>query len=70
MKDSVTDAYGYKANTPIGSYESPVLSKEYGEINMAYKESELPTNANSTKRAAPALSANQDSPAKVGNSSC
>ncbi|MGI9118405.1 MAG: hypothetical protein ACR2IQ_02560 [Minisyncoccia bacterium] len=54
----------------IGSYQSPVLAKEYGEINKAFVVSELPTNANSTKQAAPTLSASQDSPAKVGNLSC
>lgn len=54
----------------IGSYQASDCSTEYAQINKAYQVGDVPTNGNSTKKAAPTLSANQDSPAPVGNQCC
>ena len=71
-KDSITTNTGYKANTPIGVYEqSPELGSEYSQINMAYPPASVPDSNNSKRKTdSSQLPASQDSPAKVGNSSC
>lgn len=75
--DSITtDGAGYSKNPADeigymeGSDADMGVHNTYAETNIAYPISDLPTNANSTKRAAPALSASQDSPAPVGDSCC
>lgn len=55
----------------IGSHASSELGTEYSQINLGYPVGSVPTDDNSKRKTdSSQLSASQDAPATIGNSSC